>query len=418
MAKQETKKNKIFDSKVFWIVISLLISLALWVYVTSSENDEVKQTVRGVRVELIGETVLRENRNLVVTDLSTNTVSIEISGPRRIVTALNSNNVTAQIDVSKLSQAAYASVTYTVNYPNGTDTSNITVNRKVPETVNFMVSKLGEKTVPVRGSFNGSTAAGYTAEQPVYEPVTVTLSGPENYLKDISYAWVSFGEGEISSTYSIETGFTLLDEEGNEADTTGIVCSTDIVTATIPILETKELMLSVNLIEGAGATAENTKVTIVPESVTLAGDSAILNAMNNLPVGTVDLREFKQSNTYTFPIAFDSELKSLTGETEAQVTVEIVGLSTKTFIVSDLQFTNLTAGYMADIVSNSLEVVIRGTEEQLEQIDSANIRAVADLTDYEITTGSINPTVKISVDGVPDVGAVGEYTINLEIKKE
>ena len=415
--KTAKKKNKLTNSKPFWMVVSLLLSIALWVYVTSTENDDAKQTLRGVRVELVGESLLKDSKNLVVTDLSTNTVSVEISGPRRIVTALNSDDLTAQIDVSKLSQAAYASVTYTVNYPNGTDTSKLKVNRKVPETVNFMVSKINEKSIPVRGSYNGSTAEGFTAESPIYEPSTITVSGPETYLKDISYAWVTFGDSEIDSTYSIETGFTLMNEEGEPVKTDGVTCSTDIILATQPILEVKQLKLDVNLIEGSGATAENTMITIEPETVTLAGDSAVLGAMNNIPVGTVDLRSFKVNNEYTFPITFDNSLKSLTGETEAVVKVEIVGLSTKTFKVTDLQVSNMTEGYTAEVISKSLEVIIRGTEEQLALIDAANIRAVADMTDYEITTGSINPPVKIYVDGVTDVGAVGEYTINIDIKK-
>ena len=171
--------RRIYNSKAFWIVISLFLSLMMWVYVTSQENDEIKQTFRGVRVELVGESVLKENKGMVVTDLSTSTVSVEITGPRRIVSALSAEKLSAQIDVSKLTTSSYASMQYSISYPNGTDTSNLTVNRKVPDTVNFTVSKLSTKTIPVRGSFDGSIAEGYTAEPVVFEPSEITISGPE-----------------------------------------------------------------------------------------------------------------------------------------------------------------------------------------------------------------------------------------------
>ena len=55
--------------------------------------------------------------------------------------------------------------------------------------------------------------------------------------------------------------------------------------------------------------------------------------------------------------------------------------------------------------------------EQLDQIKAENIRAVADLTDIRDSTGSYLPPVKIYVDGVTDVGAVGQYQISVDIRK-
>ena len=96
--------KKITDSKVFWAITALILSFVFWLYVTSVENDNIRQTFRGVRVELAGESLLRDSKGLVVTGLSTNTVSIEIVGPRRTVSSLSSEDLAAQIDVSKLSE--------------------------------------------------------------------------------------------------------------------------------------------------------------------------------------------------------------------------------------------------------------------------------------------------------------------------
>ena len=69
-----------------------------------------------------------------------------------------------------------------------------------------------------------------------------------------------------------------------------------------------------------------------------------------------------------------------------------------------------------EVESESLDVVLRGTEEHLDQLSAESIRAVADLSDYKDSVGSFMPQVKIYVDGFVDVGAVGEgreYTINV-----
>lgn len=399
------------------MVISLLASLTIWVYITSVDSDEYKQTFRGVRVELVGEDVLRESKGLVVTDLDTNSVTVDLVGPRRVIASLDSDHIVAQVDVSKLSQAAYTSLQYTLTFPDRTDTSSIQTARKSPDTVNFMVSAQTSKTVQVRGSFEGQLAEGYTAEIPVFEPSTITIYGPEAYIKNVSYAWVTFGKDNVDSTYSVETGFTLMNENGEECSTTGITCSSDVVKATLPLLTKKEVLLSVDLIEGAGATSKNTKVTIEPESVTLAGDSSILDGLNKITIATIDLTDFGRSFTDTFTIPLNDEIRNLTGVSEATVTVEIVGLETRNFTVKNIRCTNVAEGYAADIISESITVTLRGPAEQLDQVKPENLQAVADLIDYKGSTGAYMPEVKIYVDGFTDVGAIGENNISIEIRK-
>ncbi len=409
--------KKIYNSKAFWMIVSLLASLAIWVYVTSVETDESKTTFRGIKVELVGEDILRDSKNLVVTDMDTSTVTVEVVGPRRIIGSLSSDQLVAQVDVSKLSRAAYTSQQYTIVYPDGTDTSKLSENRRTPETINFMVSAQTSKSIQVRGSFDGSLAEGYTAEMPVFEPSTITITGSEAYLKDVEYAWVTFSKENVDSTYSVETGFTLMDANNEPCSTTGISFSTDVVTATLPLLTLKEVNLDVNIIEGAGATKANTKITIDPVSVTLAGDSALLAGMNKIILATIDLTDFSSTFTETYTIPIDNELKNTTGVTKATVTVEIVGLETKTFRVTNFSCINATEGYEADIITESKEITLRGTPEALAQIKAENIRAVADLTDYKESTGTYMPQVRVYVDGFTDVGAIGENTISIEIRK-
>lgn len=412
-----SRMKKIYNSKAFWMIVSLLASLAIWVYVTSVETDESKTTFRGVKVELVGEDILRDSKNLVVTDMDTSTVTVEVVGPRRIIGSLSSDQLVAQVDVSKLSRAAYTSQQYTIVYPDGTDTSKLSENRRTPETINFMVSAQTSKSIQVRGSFDGSLAEGYTAEMPVFEPSTITITGSEAYLKDVEYAWVTFSKENVDSTYSVETGFTLMDANNEPCSTTGISFSTDVVTATLPLLTLKEVNLDVNIIEGAGATKANTKITIDPVSVTLAGDSSLLAGMNKIILATIDLTDFSSTFTETYTIPIDNELKNTTGVTKATVTVEIVGLETKTFRVTNFSCINATEGYEADIITESKEITLRGTPEALAQIKDENIRAVADLTDYKESTGTYMPQVMVYVDGFTDVGAIGENTISIEIRK-
>ncbi len=410
--------RKLYNSKIFWLIISLLASFAIWIYVTSGESTEIRQVFRNVRVELIGEDSLRRSREYVITDIDTNTVTVEVLGPRRIIGVMDSTDLVAQVDVSRLTQTGEMSMKYEIVYPSGTDTRNITEVTLRPESINFVVSKIASTSIPVRGGYEGELSEGFMAETPVFEPATITITGPEVYIKDVSYAWVTFGKDvTANSTYSVETGFTLMNEDGQAVSTENLTVSTDTVTASLPILESKEITLGIDVIEGAGATQANTKISIEPASITLAGDSAILGGLNRIILDTVDLTDFAVSKTEVYTIPINNDLTNVTGTKEATVTIEIVGLETKTYDVKNISYINAAEGSDVDILSESIEVTLRGTAEALEQVKGESIRAVADLSDFKDSTGAYMPTVKIYVDGVTDVGAIGENTISVEIRK-
>lgn len=410
--------RRLFDSRVFWVIIALLASLSIWIYVTSADSSDFRQTFRNVRVELIGEDTLRSSRNLVVTDLDLSSVTVVISGPRRVVSPLDSGDLVAQVDVSKLTTAAYTSLKYDIVYPSGVSERGLTVERRTPEYVNFNVSLQTSKEIPVRGGFEGRTEDGFTAESPVFEPANISVSGPEAYLKDIDRAWVTFGRDMVvSSTYSTDVGFTLEDRNGDPCPTEYITCSQDTVKATLPIRAIKNVPLTVNLIYGSGANETNTIVTVTPSYLTLTGDTSILSEMNQIVLGTVDLTDFNTTYTDEYSIPLDNSLKNLTGLSTAEVTVEIVGLETKVYRVTNITFVNVPEDSEVAANTETLEVRMRGTEEQLRQIRAENITLVADLTDYEESEGAYMVPVRVRVDGFTDVGAVGDYTISLEIRK-
>lgn len=408
--------KKILNGKVFWIIISLLASILLWTYVTGIEGDSYTRTFK-IGVEFIGKSVLSE-RGLSATDLDTNTVTIEVVGPRRTVASLSADSIKAQVNVSNFTQNAKASMQYTVLFPDGTDTSGITVIRKVPESVSFNVSKIVRKAVPVKGSFDGTVDDGCIANPATFEPSIVNISGPEIYVNEIANAWVSFGAGQnVNATYSEQIGYTLVDQDKEPVVFDGVTGDVDLITATLPILKIKDVPLDVELIYKAGANESNTIVTVEPSVIRLAGNSGILDGLNKITLATISLDSFENSFSETYPIVIDNSLINVEGVNEAKVMVKIEGLSTKSFNVKNLSFINCTEGYDVEIISKSIDVTLRGEADELGNIKNENIRAVADLKDFDATEGSHMIKATIYIDGFENVGAIGEAKIQLQIKK-
>lgn len=400
---------------VLKIIFSLLCALLLWVYVTSTESDDYTERFTNIPVVFEGEATMRESRGLVITSQDVTSVNISISGSRRVVYKLDEVDLTAVVDLSNISTTGHYDVQYRINYPTGVDSSSLTVSAKSPETVSLVVDKLSRKTVEVYGVFNGSPDEGYSAEPLEFSPNTVTIYGPQNALEMVDKAWVEVSREDVDKTLTFESDFVLVDADGNVVEDASIEAETDTVTVTLPIISIKDIDLTIRILPGGGATEDNVKYSIDPSSITLSGDSDTLAGTNNIDIATIDLAEVDGSMTETFKIIIPNNTEILNGPQEATVTLEITGLEKKRVNVTNFSCTNVTEGYEADIMVDSLDVDIRGTEDVLKNISDINVRAVADLTDFGTATGILLVPVKIYVDGTTEAGAIGEYKVYVNV---
>lgn len=411
MTKKNGTINKIANSKAFWAIASLLASFLLWAYMTSTEETPVDRTFK-VPVVFQGAEELRSSRGLIVTGADVDTVTIQVRGSRGNIGHLHNSDLVAEVDVRGILQAREMEANYTIVWPSSVDQSDVSIIGKSPETIQFSVVQESAKTVEVKGIFSGSLAEGYTADPIVVEPSTITLYGPESELKNVSNACVYINRENVDTTLGpIKSGYVLLDASGNEIPIQEITSDHSTVTVTLPVLMKKELPLTVNLREGAGATADNCVVTVEPKSIEVAGDKMILENMNQLVIGTVDLSDFASSYENTFTIPLDNALRNLTGATEATVKITVRGLETKKITTSNISVT----GGKAELTTTQLEVTIRAPKDVLDQITADNVRIVADLSDYEGTTGVIAVAAKVYVDGYENAGAIGEYSVSVNL---
>ncbi len=417
---QKKRTKKIYDSKVFWVIVSLFCSLMMWAYVTSQDTTDKDLTFSGIAVEFEGQEELLAEKNLSITDVSADTVSIVVRGNRSTISKLKSSDIKAVIDVSDITSPNNMTWTYKIVFPSYINESEISIVRKTPDTINFTVIKNGSKTVEIKGSFDGEIADGCVAEEFVFDPETITIEGPEETINKIDHVWVSFGKDQkIDSAYVEEAEFTLRDKNDKEISKEGLRISEDTITATQPVLKTKEVQLKVQLVSGGGITSSDCNVSINPASIKIAGDSRIIDEIEYIELGTIDLSSFDSGYEHTFAITLPDDVQNITGVTEATVKVEIYDSYTKTFTTSNIACKGVSNGYHATIDTKEVEITLRALSlDTLNKIKSDDIMVIADLSDYGTTTGQVIVNAKVSVSGHDNVGAVGDVRVTVTISKD
>jgi YbbR domain-containing protein len=210
----------------------------------------------------------------------------------------------------------------------------------------------------------------------------------------------------------------LLDSLGQEVDMSDITVDYDKVDAFLPVYLIKEVPLKVNFIEGNGITGKDITYTVTPNRVTVYGFAEDLDAINEFVLPTIDLTQMLKSEEFTYQIPISNDVTNLSGETEAVVSVKIVGVATKNVTTSNFVVTNVPDGFYAQVARNTLSVTIRAPKSQIEYIDSNNIRVVLDLSDAGAYNGNQLIEATVIVDGFEDAGVIGEYTVAVTLSNK
>ena len=206
-------------NKLSTLILSLLIAFGMWIYVITSVSPGSEETFHNIPVVREGETVLQE-RGLMITEVSANTVSLKLSGTRKDLAKVNSGNITLKVDLSKIYEPGTHSLQFTASYPGDVASNAFVEEARTPESITFVVEERRNKEVPVEIKWIGSSPEGFLTdkESRALDYPTVTVVGPASVADQIEKAVIEVDLTERRESISENFRYTLCDAEGNPVD--------------------------------------------------------------------------------------------------------------------------------------------------------------------------------------------------------
>lgn len=408
------KKNKIFS-----LLLSIVIALSLWAYVVTTVTPEDSQWIRNIPVTFANEDGLFSDRNLTLTKGRNATVDLKVYGKRQDLLKLSNSNITITADLSTVLGPGEWQLRYNVEMPETVSDNDISIESRSAYEIDVQVDLLSVKEVPVQAVFQGSVAEGYVQDPIELEYDTLEISGPQDQVAQVDHAEVVLERTNLSKTVSDSLSYTFVDADGNEVISDEIHCSVDKIGVMMTVSMVKEIPLTVQLIDGGGATGEHTVSSIEPATITVKGSAEDLEGMNSLNIGNVDLSTVPTNTAFTksYNIVLPDNMTNMTGEKTAEVTVELKNLKEKTFRVTNLELANTPSNLKATLGTVSLQIKVRGPSDVMEAVTASSIRAVADLSSVGTSTGQFSVPVDVYVDGFSGIGAMGSYNVLVSISE-
>ncbi len=410
----EEEKPRFNRSKVVQIVISILVAIAMWLYVDLERAPERTMTIRDIPVEFSGENTTLADKNLMLLSGYDTTIDLKIRGPKRELVKMNRDNVRVIASTSSIDSVGVHQLDWTVSFPDGVVRTNVSVEKASLSQITVTVGELYTKEVPVECHVVGEVAEGYFTGDVVLDPEVLTLRAQRDDLLNVSCAKLTVDISGATRSVVQTVDVQLYDYDGNPVENSNIRTNTSLIQAKVPVLTTREVELAVEFSGVPGAAMNSIKCDITPKTVRLNGEADVLDSIDKLVLATlhVDDLELHQQNSYVVTPPDGTWLVNGNEVATADITLE--GIEEKSLTATSIEFDKLPSGLYAIAPDGGLTVRLWGLSEEIEAVTAENLRVIADMS--AVTgPGTVTVPVTVTISGFNDVTVRGTYELTVTV---
>ncbi|MDQ2784717.1 MAG: CdaR family protein [Chloroflexota bacterium] len=375
-------------------VLAVVLAFGFWAWVTNNNDPDRRRDFPNVPV-----TQNDLPDGLSVIDFTPQTVTVSIWGPRSVVTnpALQAGNFSATIDLKDAKPG-----TQQVPIRVQSDLKNLRKKSASSATAQVTIERSIAKTLPV--TVPTPTQSGVTVNNVTPTPATVSVSGPESKVNAVTQAVAALDIGDRTTSFtSPPVDVKAVDASGK--DVAGVIISPSRVTVAVDLTDNRnERVVPISTADVTGAPAAGFKldtIVVTPNQVTLMGDPQVIRTIPNIPTQPIVIDGLNQATTLTVPLDMSKLPLGVTiknNVTSVQVLVNIVEVTQDIAFQVPIQPVNLRPGLQPSLLSQrEVTITLRGTRQQLDQINGTNIVALANLASFTGPGGPKSVTVEVQL---------------------
>lgn len=397
------------------VFISLILAIALFLYVDSESTIIVNDSAEVLYDQKVKVTY---NSNSYVIEGLPDSVDVTLIGRKvdlYLAKQLSKGSVTA--DLSNLKEGTHTiSLDYncsitSVQYKLDPSVVNITIYPKVSETRTASIDVINKNKLDKKLSVGDVTL----------DDKEVVIKGAEHTLKKVAMVKALV---DVSKIVDPTIGTSTLDDiklvayDSDGKVVKGVEMEPNKLSAKVVIESPKkEVPLKVTPTGSLefGKAIDNIVTDI--SKVTVYGDQDVLDKLEYLPV-EVDVSGLNEDKQYDVIISKPSGIKEIS-DTNVKVAVTLGVETSKEVDDVYIETINLNPNYKAVAIgenSSKTSVVVKGTKNVIDAIDSSMITAQVDLSDYK--EGEYEVAVNVSGDDNKAVYAAKTTKIRIKISKK
>ena len=406
--KKKINLSRLFSSTVFLIAISIVASMAYWLYSQSIEGTVATRTYKDIPVVIEMENTSPNSKGLMLLLDEPPTVEVTVQGTQSELALYKENKIKATVNVNSVDSAGEVTLPIDIDLAN----SKLSVKSQSKEQVDLKFDKKVTISVEVKAMSLGKVQEGFTLDTLKAVPAYINVTGPEEIINKISHMSSTVDVTNASATViKKDVEFQVIDFDGKDIPKTFLSFDkSKIDSITAPLLVTKSVGFSYSIVNSSGGYDSNfVTVKVTPANLLVLGASEVVNTLNNINLGTFDMAEVtKDGFREEIEIPFENGVNSVDSSiTKAVIEVRYSNVVTKEFTLTNISAINGASGKAAALPA-SIKVTVRGLAADIDALNASDIRALIDL-EGDTATGKVTKNVTFTFAGEPKVGIYGVY---------
>lgn len=403
-------------NKLLAVLFSVVVAFGLWLYVVTVVSPESEKTYYDIPVVFQNKNILNERGLMIVSDDPK--VTLVLRSDRTILNDLNESNINVITNLSNIEKPGTHNLTYEISYPGNIPYNEVSVQSSSTDLITVKVENKVRKSIPVEIDYGNTTVPeGYVADLKNVEldNATVEVSGPESVMDQIQKAVIKVDLSNQTSLLVGEYKYALCNEEGEPVNAAKVTTNVESINLMLKIQRMKEIALKLDIIDGGGVTQQTSTILMDLEKIQISGSDMLLEDLNELVVGTINLGEIMEDKTLTFPIVLPEGVTNQTGVEQVTVEIRLPKLKTKTLKVTNIRAEHEPAGLTADVITKELQVTVRGSEELIRNIKETDLTVVVNLAQEQEGIVTIKADVVVS-EAFEGVGAISTHQVSVNLR--
>ena len=404
--------NNFLTKNLPWKITSLILATILWLFVINIQNPMQPQEIRNIPVTIKGITQLAEKGFVLKNqeEIRNQKISVRVKGPRLQTDKLLANNrlISITLDLTKyMSDLSADSVQNIASYDVLIDVQGVNVINLHPEIRDIVLEREKTITKEVYYKFVGNTNSQYTALTPTIKPSTVEIGGAKSDIEYIDKAIVEIDVSNFSEDQLIRNvPIKVLDGDGKEIK--GLTKNPQFVEVKLPIGKKKVVPLEAAFKGTLPKGYVHTNTIVTPNQITIVGKAATVDAVKKIRLKEIPLDDIIQTSVVKTEMILPEGVQYIDNiDNEINVTVEIKKENSYSYSlpVSQLHMdvTGMKEGLGYEVLTDTIELVLSATAEELLALKPQDIKAKIDLTnlgegEYTIPIEMIVPSQFIIVN--------------------
>lgn len=392
--------DKLFNNHWFVKFISFFIALMLFTMVNiddmTNQTGLLPTNQKTYTLEEVELTVLYNDEVYELVDYPEH-VQVTLKGPQTSITLFQLGRGSYEViaDVTDRDEGAH---TVNVEYRGFPSDLSVTVE---PQYVRVQLQEKQTVSLPVQVEFLNEDAVkeGYSLGTPIVSPVNVEVTAARDQVSQVKHARAYIDVSDADETLEDAAPIQLFDENGNELT---LEVEPAVVDITVPITSpNKTVPTRVTRVGDLPEGMSIEELEIEPEEVTIYGPLEVIDSINVISVGELDLSELDGDDTIEMEIPLPSGVERISPEL-ATVQVSLAIEESEEFedipidLIGESEDDEVT---FVDDPEPTTTVIAKGSQELLERMTADDIQVFIDVS--QLSQGEHD--VEIQINGPPHI---------------